>query len=102
MIVYIRNIKVEYEISENGCWEVISHNTLSYPSSTFDMKPCHLHRAMYMFNVLNVDSLDSKIMILHSCDNKKCINPEHLRQGTHEDNMKDVVARRRHKKRFKY
>ena len=29
--------------------------------------------------------------VLHSCHNKTCCNPEHLRAGTHLDNMKDKV-----------
>lgn len=33
---------------------------------------------------------------LHSCDNKRCINPDHLRWGTQSDNMKDAVDRGRH------
>lgn len=33
--------------------------------------------------------------ILHSCDNKKCINPHHLREGTHQDNMDDAKQRGR-------
>lgn len=32
--------------------------------------------------------------ILHSCDNRKCINPEHLREGTHLDNIEDMVKRK--------
>lgn len=32
--------------------------------------------------------------ILHSCDNRACINPEHLRKGTHTENMQDVVVRK--------
>ena len=30
---------------------------------------------------------------LHSCDNRKCVNPNHLRWGTQKENMLDVVAR---------
>lgn len=31
---------------------------------------------------------------LHSCDNKRCVNWWHLRPGTHEENMKDMVDRK--------
>lgn len=33
--------------------------------------------------------------ILHSCDNRLCVNPKHLREGTHKDNAKDAVERGR-------
>lgn len=29
--------------------------------------------------------------ILHSCDNPICVNPDHLRVGTHAENMMDIV-----------
>lgn len=32
---------------------------------------------------------------LHSCDNPPCINPNHIRPGTHSDNMRDMIARNR-------
>jgi hypothetical protein len=35
------------------------------------------------------------MMVLHGCDNAGCINPQHLRLGTHQDNMDDKVARNR-------
>src|SRR5882762_7058372 len=34
-------------------------------------------------------------MILHTCDNAWCINPDHLYVGTHGDNMKDRSVRGR-------
>lgn len=34
---------------------------------------------------------------LHSCDNKICINPEHLLWGTQSDNLKDCVLKGRHR-----
>ncbi len=40
-------------------------------------------------------------MILHSCDNPSCVNPKHLRPGTHMENMQDAVDRNRFFKREK-
>tara|TARA_B100000131_G_C18107643_1_gene608493 strand:- start:1866 stop:2354 length:489 start_codon:yes stop_codon:yes gene_type:complete len=33
---------------------------------------------------------------LHSCDNRICCNPHHLRWGSHQDNMDDMKERDRH------
>jgi hypothetical protein len=35
--------------------------------------------------------------VLHKCDNRKCIKVEHLFLGTRFDNMKDMIAKGRHR-----
>lgn len=37
------------------------------------------------------DGLD----ILHSCDNPPCVNPAHLRAGTHSENMQEMIVKGR-------
>lgn len=50
------------------------------------------HRAAYLEWA---GSIPEGLMVLHDCDNARCINPKHLKLGTHQDNMDDKVARKR-------
>lgn len=44
-----------------------------------------------------VGPIPDGVMILHSCDNDLCVNPDHLRPGTHAENMEDMRRRNRHR-----
>ena len=36
-----------------------------------------------------------RTQVAHSCDNRLCVNPHHLRWASHEENMEDMVVRQR-------
>jgi hypothetical protein len=40
-------------------------------------------------------SIEPGQFALHSCDNRRCVNPAHLRAGSHADNARDRVVRGR-------
>lgn len=46
------------------------------------------HRAAY---VLERGPIPAGLLVLHSCHNRLCVNPDHLRLGTHEDNMQEMA-----------
>jgi hypothetical protein len=63
-----------------------------YGRITIDGKSFEVHRVAY--NVF-VGQFDLWQHIRHTCDNKLCINPEHLLAGSHLDNMRDKADRGR-------
>lgn len=51
------------------------------------------HRVAY---TLAYGDIPDGLWVLHRCDVKRCVNPQHLFLGTRQDNMDDMVAKRRH------
>lgn len=55
-------------------------------------KTISAHRFSYE---LHVGPIPEGMDLLHSCDTRSCINPEHLRPGTHHENMMEMIHKGR-------
>lgn len=70
----------------------LGYGTLRIPGTG---RKTSAHRVVYMkHNAVSPQDIDGKV-IRHTCDNARCINPEHLVIGTYQDNMDDKVSRGR-------
>jgi DNA-binding transcriptional regulator YiaG len=75
----------------SDCIEFQGHIINSgYGQRTIEGKKVLAHRAAYE---KHYGPIPQGLWVLHKCDNKKCVNPTHLKLGTIRDNTDDALAR---------
>lgn len=83
---------------ENGCWEWHRGLIYGYGQYTHNYKNYRAHRFSWLlFN----GPLPDNFYVCHTCDNRKCVNPQHLWLGNAKDNYLDCKEKNRHTRRFK-
>jgi hypothetical protein len=83
-----------------GCWEwAAACDGAGYGSIGIDTggtwkdwKIVKTHRWMWEFIH---GPIPGDLFVLHKCDNRKCVRPDHLFLGTHLDNSNDKIAKGR-------
>lgn len=80
----------------SGCWEWQAsrhapggYGIIAAPGSTPMLKA---HRVSWE---IHYGPIPQGMHVLHKCDNKGCVRPDHLFLGTHEDNMRDMKEKGR-------
>lgn len=55
-------------------------------------KNVQAHRFSYE---INISEIPKGMVVMHSCDNPKCVNPDHLSVGTQLQNIHDAIKKKR-------
>ena len=68
----------------NYCWDWIGKTNLGYGRIYFVNRMEYAHRISFF---LNRGFINEKLVINHKCENKRCVNPDHLEEITIGENV---------------
>lgn len=82
----------KYVIKQDGCWDWKGIIEWTGYAKLGIRPPIKAHRASWL---IHKGKIPKGLLILHTCDNRKCTNPNHLWLGTHSDNTQDMIKKGR-------
>jgi hypothetical protein len=94
----MKSFEAKYQANETtGCWEwTASRARGGYGQFTTSINDGRMwYRAHRFSYVAHKGKIPEGMVVMHSCDSPRCVNPDHLRLGTQADNMRDRDAKNR-------
>ena len=91
-----RLIQIGWDETERGCWawrgavNDSGYGLIAAPR--LELESPRVHRLMW---AMHNGPIPEGVVVRHRCDNPPCVNPDHLELGTHDQNMQDMVDRKR-------
>jgi len=93
-LAFMQKVRID---EETGCWEWQgAKDRNGYGVVMWQGKLRRAHRQSYEWEN---GELPKEIYACHQCDNRGCVNPDHIQPGSPSDNLKEAHDRGRHPRR---
>jgi hypothetical protein len=77
---------------DNECWNYYNEHPSERGRFYYRGKPEYAYRVMYC---IENGPIPPNKVVMHTCDNPMCVNPKHLKLGTHKENIHDAMNKGR-------
>ncbi len=87
------------EWSDDNCWlsdRTTVNDGYVQLQRMVDGERINRYQHVIVWEMHNAEPVPDGMVVMHTCDNPGCFNPNHLTIGTQSENIQDSVSKRRH------
>ncbi len=79
----------------NECWECVAMSLTKKNYGEFSINSKRIRAHRFSYQLFHNRLIKDNMVIMHICDNPLCVNPNHLSEGTQQENITDMCNKGR-------